>query len=73
MNENLDDLKKEIAACDLSEENKSKLQSLVDKAESEEDGLMSEFNSYIESFEESHPQITSLMNKISNFLSNAGI
>ena len=70
---NIDDLQKEISQSELSDNAKKDLTVLVNKAQEQEDGLLSEFNHYVESFEESHPKVTALLNKISNFLSNAGI
>ena len=76
MNETLNKLQQEIKSADLDEAKKAELESLIEKLKSEneeKEGLLADIGRSVEEFESSHPQVTGLLSRISNFLSNSGI
>jgi hypothetical protein len=77
MNETLEKLEKEIHSAELDSAKKLELEALVAKLkseqESEKEGLVNDLTKMIEDFESSHPQVTGLLSRVSNFLSNSGI
>ncbi|EDM24745.1 hypothetical protein LNTAR_02639 [Lentisphaera araneosa HTCC2155] len=77
MNETLEKLEQEIQNAELDSSKKLELEALVAKLkaeqESEKEGLVNDITKMIEDFESSHPQVTGLLSRVSNFLSNSGI
>ena len=77
MNETLEKLEKEIHNAELDGAKKLELEALVAKLKSEQEtekeGLVNDLTKMIEDFESSHPQVTGLLSRVSNFLSNSGI
>ena len=76
MNETLNKLQEEIKSADLDPAKKAELESLVEQLkgeQTEKDGLMADLGRAIEEFESSHPKVTGLLSRVSNFLSNSGI
>ena len=77
MNETLEKLEQEIQNTELDSSKKLELEALVAKLkaeqESEKEGLVNDITKMIEDFESSHPQVTGLLSRVSNFLSNSGI
>ena len=76
MNETLNKLQEEIKSADLDAAKKAELESLVEKLKGEneeKEGLLADIGRSVEEFESSHPQVTGLLSRISNFLSNSGI
>ena len=77
MNETLEKLEQEIHSAELDGAKKAELEALVAKLkseqESEKEGLVNDLTKMIEDFESSHPQVTGLLSRVSNFLSNSGI
>ena len=77
MNETLEKLEQEIQNAELVSSKKLELEALVAKLKaeqvSEKEGLVNDITKMIEVFESSHPQVTGLLSRVSNFLSNSGI
>ena len=76
MKETVDQLETKIQQSALSPEEKADMENLILKLRrdmEESEGYLEELSKGVESFEEAHPQLTALVSRISNFLSNSGI